>query len=394
MVQAINIEDLRRLAKRRLPKPIFDFVDGGAEDEWSVRRNRSAFQRWTFRPKMLVDVSKRDQSVTVFGEKLATPVIVAPTGQAGLCWPYGEVVAARAAHSRGTIYTLSTHSSCSIEQVAEGAPGPLWFQLYVWKNRDLTRSFVERARKAGYKALALTVDVQLISVRERDIYNGFTNPPRITVGNAVDMLQRVSWIKDVLRGPKQTLANLVDAPGAPGDDLLTLGGMSNRQLDPSVSWDDLDWFRSLWDGPLLLKGILTSADARKAVDHGVDGIIVSNHGGRQLAGAPASVEMLPEIVDAVGGRIEVLLDSGVRRGSDVVKALALGAKAVLVGRPYVYGLAAGGQAGVERALDILSSEIDRTMALMGAPTVADLNRSFLRDELAAAPAQDVAPTPV
>jgi L-lactate dehydrogenase (cytochrome) len=262
--------------------------------------------------------------------------------------------------------------------VAAGAPGPLWFQLYVWQNRDLTRSFVERARDAGYRALVLTVDVPIISRRERDIRNGFTIPPRITVRNALDTIRRVGWMRRVLFGPRLTLANLVGAPGAPRADLVTLGGVAHRQVDPSVAWADLAWFRSLWQGPLLLKGVLTAADARRAADHGVDGLIVSNHGGRQLDGTPASVEALPEIADAVGDRVEVLLDGGVRRGADVVRALALGARAVMIGRPYLYGLAVGGTAGVRRALDILAGEVDHTLALVGVPRVGDLDPTVVR----------------
>jgi L-lactate dehydrogenase (cytochrome) len=377
LARAVTIDDLRRLARRRLPRAVFDFIEGGAGDEWTVARNRAAFERLLFQPRVFVDVSKRDQATVVLGERVATPVLVSPTGMAGLCWPKGEVAAARAAQDAGTIYTLSTHSSCSIEEVAAGAPGPLWFQLYVWQNRDLTRSFVERARAAGYRALVLTVDVPIISRRERDIRNGFTIPPRITVRNALDTLRRVGWLRRVLFGPRLTLANLVGAPGAPRTDIVTLGGVANRQVDPSVAWADLAWFRSLWRGPLVLKGILTAADARRAADHGVDGLIVSNHGGRQLDGTPASVEALPEIADAVGDRIEVLLDGGVRRGADVVRALALGARAVMVGRPYLYGLGAGGQAGVRRVLDILAGEVDHTLALVGVPRAGDLDRTVV-----------------
>jgi L-lactate dehydrogenase (cytochrome) len=376
--RALTIDDLRRLARRRLPRVVFDFVEGGAGDERTVARNRAAFERLLFRPRILVDVSKRDQATVVLGERLATPVLVSPTGMAGLCWPKGEVAAACGALAAGTIYTLSTHSSCSIEEVAAGAPGPLWFQLYVWQNRDLTRSFVERARDAGYRALVLTVDVPIISRRERDIRNGFTIPPRITVRNALDTIRRVGWMRRVLFGPRLTLANLVGAPGAPRADLVTLGGVAHRQVDPSVAWADLAWFRSLWQGPLLLKGVLTAADARRAADHGVDGLIVSNHGGRQLDGTPASVEALPEIADAVGDRVEVLLDGGVRRGADVVRALALGARAVMIGRPYLYGLAVGGTAGVRRALDILAGEVDHTLALVGVPRVGDLDPTVVR----------------
>jgi L-lactate dehydrogenase (cytochrome) len=378
VARAHTVEDLRRLARRRLPRAIFDFVEGGAGDEGTVARNRAAFERLLFEPRVLVDVSKREQATVVLGERVATPVLVSPTGMAGLCWPKGEVAAARGAHEAGTIYTLSTHSSCTIEEVAAGAPGPLWFQLYVWQNRDLTRSFVDRARAAGYRALVLTVDVPVISRRERDLRNGFTVPPRITVGNALDTLRRVGWMRRVLLGPKLTLANLVGMPGAPRTDIVTMAGVANRQVDPSLTWADLAWFRSLWSGPLLLKGVLTVADAKKAVEHGVDGLVVSNHGGRQLDGARASIEALPDIVDAVGSRVEVLLDGGVRRGADVVRALALGARAVMVGRPYLYGLASGGTAGVRRVLEILHGEVDHALALTGVPRVGDLDRTVVR----------------
>ena len=378
LARAVTIDDLRRRARRRLPRAVFDFVAGGAGDEVTIARNRAAFERLAFQPRVLVDVTKRDQATSVLGVPLATPVLTAPTGMAGLSWPKGELVAARAAHEAGTVYTLSTHSSCSIEEVAEGAAGPLWFQLYVWRNRDLTRSFVERAHRAGYRALVLTVDVPIPSTRERDVRNGFTIPPRVTVWNAIDTLRRPGWIRRVLLGPRLTLANLVGAPGAPRADLVTLGGVANRQIDPSVGWTDLAWFRSLWSGPLVLKGVLSVADARRAVEHGVDGLIVSNHGGRQLDGAPASLAVLPEIAEAVGARVEVLLDGGVRRGTDVVKALALGARAVMIGRSYLYGLSAGGEAGVTRVFQILRGQIDETLALVGVPRVVDLDRSILR----------------
>jgi L-lactate dehydrogenase (cytochrome) len=378
LARAFTIDDLRRLARRRLPRAVFDFVEGGASDERTVVRNRAAFERLLFQPKVLVDVSKREQATVVFGDRVETPVLLSPTGMAGLCWPKGEVAAARAAHEAGTIYTLSTHSSCSIEEVAAEAPGPLWFQLYVWQNRDLTRSFVERARAAGYRALLLTVDVPVISRRERDLRNGFTVPPRLTARNVLDTLRRVGWIRRVLFGPRLTLANLVGAPGAPRTDIVTLAGVANRQVDPSIAWGDLVWFRSLWSGPLLLKGVLTAADARRAAEHGVDGLVVSNHGGRQLDGAPATIEALPEIADAVGGQIDVLLDGGVRRGADVVRALALGARAVMVGRPYLYGLAAGGPAGVRHAIETLAREVDQVLALVGVPRVGDLDRTIVR----------------
>jgi L-lactate dehydrogenase (cytochrome) len=375
--RAFTIDDLRRHARRRLPRAVYDFIEGGAGDERTVARNRTAFEKLLFEPRVLVDVSKREQSTVVLGERVATPVILSPTGMAGLSWPKGEVAAARGAHEAGTIYTLSTHSSCSIEEVAAGAPGPLWFQLYVWQNRDLTRSFVERARAAGYKALLLTVDVPVVSRRERDLRNGFTIPPRVTARNVVDTLRRARWVRRVLMGqPRLTLANLVGAPGAPRTDIVTLAGVANRQVDPSISWADLAWFRSLWSGPLLLKGVMTAADARRAVEHGVDGLVVSNHGGRQLDGAVAPLRVLPGIAAQAGG-MTVMMDSGVRRGTDVLKALALGAQFVFLGRPFFYAAAIAGEPGVRHAVSLLQSEIDRDMALLGIKTLAEMRRELL-----------------
>ena len=377
---AINIEDLRQTARRRLPRALFDFVDGGGEDEWSVRENRAAFERITFRPKVLVDVSKRDQSTTVLGVPLKAPIVCSPTGMPGLLWPKGEIEAAKAAAKVGSIYTLATRATCSIEEVAEAAEGRVWFQVYVWQDRKMTQQLVERATAAGAKAMFLTVDVQVVSQRERDLRNGFTTPPKVTVRNALDTLRRVDWLRRVLiQGPKITDRNFLGLRhAAGGDDLVRLSGYVNSLYDSSVNWEDFKWFRSIWNGPLIVKGVLTPEDARKAVSYGADGIVVSNHGGRQLDYCPASIDVLPEIVDAVGDRIEVLLDSGVRRGTDVAKALALGARACMVGRPYLWGLASGGQGGVERALTILQTELDRAMALLGRPTLADLDRTTVR----------------
>ncbi|MCC6175346.1 MAG: alpha-hydroxy-acid oxidizing protein [Chloroflexi bacterium] len=375
---AINIDDLRRIARRRLPRAVFDFVDGGAEDETTLRANRLAFQHLTFRPRALVDVSERDQRTTVLGQPVSMPLILAPTGLAGMVWPRGEIEAARAAARRGIIYTVSTHAACSIEEIAEATSGPLWFQLYVLRDRDLTRSLVERAKAAGYRALCLTIDVPILGQRERDLRNGATIPPKITVRNAVDALQRIAWIRGVLRGPGITFKNFVGAQVGLGSDPVALWQFISRQHDPSVDWDDLDWFRSIWSGPLAVKGIMTGEDARRAVEHGVDAIIVSNHGGRQLDGLPASIEVLPEVADAVGDRAEVILDGGIRRGTDVVKAIALGARACTIGRPLLYGLAAGGAAGVDRAIEILYNEIDRALGLIGRPRLADVDRSAVR----------------
>ena len=372
----VTIDDLRRRARRRLPRAVFDFIDGGAEDEVTLRRNRTAFGRLTFRPRVLVDTRARDQSTTILGQRVASPLILAPTGLCGMAAPRGEVLAARASARSGTIFTLSSMSAVTIEDVMREAPGPHWFQLYVWRDRDLTRSLVERAAAAGYRAMVLTVDVPVLGQRERDLRNGATIPPRITWRNALDTVQRVGWWTGMLRNPRIDFVNVARPSDAHGP--LALGPFVNSQFDPSVSWDDLAWFRSIWSGPLALKGIMSAEDARRAVDHGIDAVVVSNHGGRQLDGLPAAIEVLPEIVDAVRGRAEVLLDGGVRRGTDVLKALALGARACMIGRPYLYGLGAAGQAGVERALAILRAEIDRGQALLGYPTLQEIDRSAVR----------------
>jgi L-lactate dehydrogenase (cytochrome) len=291
----------------------------------------------------------------------------------------GEVLAARAASRTGSVFTLSSMAAVSIEDVAREAPGPHWFQLYVWRNRDLTRALVERAQAAGYKALMLTVDVPIASQRERDLRNGATIPPRITIRNALDSAMKLGWLLRMARDPWIDFANLKESGiGARAAGGVALGSYVNAQFDPSLDWDDLAELRKQWTGPLMLKGVMSAEDARRAIDYGVEGIVVSNHGGRQLDSLPASIEVLPEIADAVGDQIEVLFDGGIRRGSDIVKAIALGAKACLIGRPYLYGLGAGGQAGAEKAITILQSEIARALALLGRPSLASLDRSALR----------------
>ena len=375
----VNIDDLRKRARRRLPRAIFDYVDGGAEDEATLRANRAGFRRYTFNPRVLVDVSERDQSTSVLGERLAAPLILAPTGFTGMLWPRGEILAARAAARKGLVYTLSTMSICSLEQVAEASPGPLWFQLYVWRDREVTRSLMERAKAAGYRVLVVTVDTPVLGQRERDIRNGLVVPPRITVNNLLDTARRVSWLRGLLDNPRITFGNFAGTEAA-GQNPVSVAEYTTRQFSPAVSWADLDWFRSVWSGPMAIKGVMSVEDARLAVEHGVEAIVVSNHGGRQCDYLPGAVEVLPEIVDAVGDRAEVILDGGVRRGSDAVKAIALGARACMIGRAFNYGLAAGGQAGAEKAIDILQKEIDRCLALIGRPRLNDLDRSALRIE--------------
>jgi L-lactate dehydrogenase (cytochrome) len=373
----VNIEDLRKRARQRLPRALFDYVDGGAEDEYTLRANRAGFERYTFSPRVLVDVSNRDQSTTVLGERLASPLILAPTGFSGMLWPRGEILGARAAARKNVVFTMSTMSICSIEQIAAGTPGPVWFQLYVWRDREITRSLVERAAAAGCRALVVTVDTPVLGQRERDIRNGLVVPPRITPSNLLDTLRRPSWLRGLLSSPRITFGNFIDTPSVKHDP-VSIAEFTTKQFSSAVSWADLDWFRSIWTGQLAIKGVMSAEDARRALEHGVDSIVVSNHGGRQCDYLPGAIEVLPEIVDAIDGRVEVILDGGIRRGSDVVKAIALGARACMIGKAYNYGLAAGGQAGAEKAIDVLQTEIDRCLALIGRPRLCDLDRSALR----------------
>jgi L-lactate dehydrogenase (cytochrome) len=373
----VNIEDLRRRARRRLPKVVFDFIDGGAMDERTLAANRADFEALELLPRMLVDVSQRTLKTTVLGREIAMPLMVAPTGISGLATPKGEVHAARAAEAAGTIYCLSTTATCSIEEIAATTTQPFWFQLYVMRDRGATRSMVERAAAAKCGALVLTIDLAVQGRRERDHYNGFTVPPRVTARNVLEVLARPRWLVEMAFGPRMTFANFVDETTA-GGGFIDLGKHINAQFDQSVTWKDVDWLRSIFPGPVVIKGVLTAHDARLAADHGAAGVIVSNHGARQLDHVPSSIRALPEVVEAVGDRIEVYLDSGVRRGSDIAKALALGARAVLVGRPFLYGMGALGPPGAARAFEMLRDELDNCMALLGAPALAALDRSFVR----------------
>jgi L-lactate dehydrogenase (cytochrome) len=373
----LNVEDARRVAKRRLPRAIYGFVSGGADDERTLDANCRAFRDIALRPRALVDVSTRDTSVELFGDRIAMPVLLDPTGLTRVIRTEGELAVARAAGSTGTIYAVSIGASYSLEAIHRAALGPLWFQVYMWRDRDLVRSVVERARAAGYRALLVTIDVPVHGNRERDHRNGMTMPPSISARNFWDSAWRVRWLRDMLLRDKLTYANLSGI--ASGDTAVSIGSYIDRELSkPATDWSDITWLREIWEGPLLVKGIVRADDGRRAAQAGADGVIVSNHGGRQLDGLPATIEVLPEVVAAVGEQLTVLLDGGVRRGSDVVKALALGASACLVGRPYLWGLAAGGEAGVERVLRILATEVDRTLALLGCPAARDLDQSFVR----------------
>lgn len=376
-MRAINIDDLRAAAKKRLPRAIFEFIDGGAQDETTLRANREDFGKWRFRTRTLTDVSTRDQSITLFGQRHASPLILAPIGLAGLFSRCGELAAARAAETFGVPYCLSTMSTCTIEEITRETAPPKWFQLYVLRDRELTRDFINRARASHCTALVLTVDTKVQGPRERDMRNGFTVPPRFTAATLMDFALHYSWLFDVALGPRITFKNIVGSKAA-STDAMTITQFIAGQYDLSVNWRDVEWFKSVWGGPVLLKGILTAEDARLALDHGADGVIVSNHGGRQLEGAMSAVQALPEIAQAVGDRMDVILDGGIRRGADVVQARALGAKACMIGRAWLYGLGAEGQTGVERALEILRDEIDVTLTLLGRPTFSEIDRGILQ----------------
>jgi L-lactate dehydrogenase (cytochrome) len=372
-VNVACIEDLRQVARRRLPRAIFEFIDGGAQDEVTLRRNCEDFQRILLVPRVLTDVSQRDQSVTLLGQTYSSPLILAPTGTPGVVWPNGAIVAALAAEAAGVGYCLSTMSTSSIEEIARASKRPVWFQLYVMRDRELGKSMMQRAKAAGCCALVITVDLQMQGQRDRDVRNGLTIPPQLRFASALDFALHPGWALRLLTGPGITLANF--AGSGKGGDLFTIAEFVNAQFDPSVTWKDIDWVRSVWDGPLALKGILDAEDAKLAVEHGVEAVIVSNHGGRQLDGVPSAISALPAVVDAVDGRAEVILDGGVRRGNDVLKALAIGAKACMIGRPFLYGLAANGGDGVRKALELLRAEIDVNLALLGRAGVKDLDRS-------------------
>jgi L-lactate dehydrogenase (cytochrome) len=354
----------------------FDFIDGGSDQELTLQRNLDAFRRLTFRPRHLVDVTERSLSRTVLGHEIELPVLIAPTGMARIAHRAGDLAGARAAGDAGTIFTLSTMSSHTLEEVRAAAPGPLWFQLYLWPQRDVVETLVARAQAAGYSALVVTVDVPVAGNRLRDVRNGFSFPPRLRASTAADLLRHPRWLAGVPSA--MTFANVADQVGDGPGKALEYARLVNRLLaNPGADWSMLAWLRDRWSGPLLIKGTLTREDARLALEHGVDGIVVSNHGGRQLDGAPASLDALGEVVDEVGDRAEVLLDGGVRHGSDVAKALALGARAVLIGRPWLFGLAIAGQDGVALVLEILRQELDRTLALSGRASVDALGPDLI-----------------
>jgi isopentenyl diphosphate isomerase/L-lactate dehydrogenase-like FMN-dependent dehydrogenase len=375
--QFVNVEDLRQAAKRRLPRSVFDYIDGGADGEVTLRENVRAFDDIAFRPRCAVETPPPDLTTTVLGTPLSMPIILAPVGSSRMFWPRGEEVAAAVAGATGTIYCLSTLSGCRLEDVKKSTPGPAWYQLYLCGGREVASATVQRARDVGYSALILTIDTAVAGLRERDLRNGAKELLTRRVGPMLpyvgQFLSRPQWLTQFFRdGGLMKFPNVMlpDGPMPYADVGLALE-------QSTVTWKDLDWIRGIWKGPIVIKGVHTGDDARRAVDEGAAAVVVSNHGGRQLDGVRATIQVLPEVLDAVGGRVEVLLDSGIRRGGDVVKALCLGARGVLVGRAYAYGLGAAGAAGVTRALEILRSDMTRTMKLLGVRSLSELNRGYV-----------------
>jgi L-lactate dehydrogenase (cytochrome) len=374
----VNIEDLRRAARRRLPRVVFDYIDGGADREITLRENCRAFDSVTFRPRCAVATPACDLQTTVLGMRLSMPLLLAPVGSSRMFYPRGEEVAARAAGQAGTAYILSTLSGCLLEDVAKATNGPVLYQLYLLGGRDVATAAIARARASGYRALVVTIDTPVAGLRERDVRNGTIQLLTRRLGPMLpfihQFLVKPGWLLSFLKdGGLMKFPNVV----LPGQGAMLYADVGAALEQSMVAWEDLRWIRQAWNGPIVVKGVHTGDDARRAVDMGADAIVVSNHGGRQLDGVAATIRVLPEVVAAVGTRTEVLLDGGVRKGSDVAKALCLGARAVLIGRAYAYGLGAAGGAGVSRAIDILRTDLVRTMKLLGCASVADLDRSYV-----------------
>jgi L-lactate dehydrogenase (cytochrome) len=373
-----SIEDLRQRARRNVPKMFFDYADAGSYNQETLRSNRADLERIKLRQRILVDVDQRDTSTTIIGEKVALPLALGPIGLGGMMHGDGEILACRAAQAAGIPYTLSTMSINSIEDLAGAVSKPFWFQLYVMRDRGFIRELIQRAAAAKCSALMLTVDLQVLGQRHCDVRNGLTVPPEIKIRNLVDIATKPAWALSVLRGKRKTFGNLAGHVRGM-ENINSLAAWTASQFDPTLSWKDVEWIKSLWPGKLILKGVLDVEDARIAAKTGVAAISVSNHGGRQLDGAPSAISALPRVVDAVGSEIEVLFDSGIRTGADIMRALALGAHACIVGRSYIYGLGAGGQAGVARAVEILGREFDVTMALCGVKSLKEIDRRVLAD---------------
>ena len=372
------IEDLRQLHKRRVPKAFFDYADRGSYSEETLRANHDDLQQIKFRQRILVDVSRRDLSTTILGEPSALPLILAPVGLLGMQHGDGEIHACRAAQAAGIPFTQSTMSICSIEDIAAAVDKPFWFQLYVMKDRGFIKSLIERAIAAKCSALVLTVDLQVIGQRHADIKNGMTVPPEWTLSKLFDFATKPAWVAGVLRGKHRTFGNLMGHLKGT-DDITALGTWISTQFDTTLNWKDVEWIRSIWPGKLILKGILDVEDAEEAAKTGAQALVVSNHGGRQLDGAPSSIEVLPEIVDTVGSQMEVMFDGGIRSGQDVMRALALGAKSCMIGRAYIHGLGAFGGPGVAKAIDIIKNELSTTMGLCGVNSIGEIDERVIAD---------------
>ena len=370
------IEDLRQMHKRRVPKAFFDYADRGSYAEETLRANRDDLQEIKFRQRVLVDVSKRDLSTKILGEFAAMPLILAPVGLLGMQHGDGEIHACRAAQTAGIPFTQSTMSICSIEDIAAAVDKPFWFQLYVIRDRGFIKALIERARAAKCSALVVTVDLQVIGQRHQDIKNGMTVPPEWSLSKLLDFASKPGWVSGVLRGKRRTFGNLVGHIKGT-EDITALSVWINSQFDTTLNWKDIDWIRSIWPGKLILKGILDVEDAGIAVKTGAQALVVSNHGGRQLDGAPSSIEALPEIVDTVGSQTEIMFDGGIRSGQDVMRALAFGAKSCMIGRAYAYGLGAGGEAGVAKAIELIGKELATTMGLCGVNKISEISDNVL-----------------
>lgn len=377
LAHAANVADLRAVARRRLPRGVFDYIDGAAEDERTLAANEAAFARATFRPRVLQGIAEVDVASTLLGRPLAFPLVLAPTGFSRIADPQGELAVARAAARANLPYTLSTVSTRSIEEVRAVSDGRLWFQVYAWRDRGLVKEMVDRARDARYEAILLTVDTAVLGHRERDVRRGFSMPPSIGPGTILDGALHPGWTWSFLRGEPIRFANVVGRGVGDGASPVRLADHFSTQMDPSLSWEYVEWLREIWDGPLVIKGIQTVEDAALAAERGVEVIVLSNHGGRQLDGAPATLPLVAPVADVVAGRSAIICDGGVRRGSDVVKAVAAGASAAMIGRAYLYGLGAAGERGVDRVLEWFREGITRTMHLLGVATVGALTRDHL-----------------
>lgn len=372
LMQCHNIADLRCAAQRKLPAPMFHYIDGGSDDEWTLRRNTSAFDRYELLPEVLRDVSAVDLSTEIFGQRCELPFFLAPTGMSRLFHHEKELAVARAAEKFGTFYSLSTLGTTSLEDISRTISTPKMFQIYILKDRGLTLEFVERCKAAGYKALCLTVDMAMAGNRERDLRNGMVMPPKFGLKSLWSFVTHPYWSMNLALHPGFELANVAHRVDALGSGAMGLIDYVNSQFDRTVTWKDVEWLRAQWDGPLILKGILSPADAVRAREAGASALMISNHGGRQLDGSPAPIDLVRPFRDAIGNDMQLVVDGGIRRGKDVVKSLALGADACSFGKAYLYGLAAGGQAGVERTLALLQAEVQRTMTLLGCASIADI----------------------